>query len=109
MSTSPDGPVSRSEAFLPTCSLEMLGWRARLLQAVRRFFVDRGYLEVETPILSRDTVVDAHLDPFITRGAPQPHTDLFLQTSPEFAMKRLLAAGCTAIFQLCKVFRQGEA
>ena len=49
--------------FLPTASLEMLRRRAELLRQVRRFFEDRDFLEVETPILSRDTVVDRHLDP----------------------------------------------
>jgi lysyl-tRNA synthetase class 2 len=59
-------------------------------------------LEVETPILSADTVVDRHLDPFRVQ-------DWWLQTSPEFGMKRLLAAGAPAIYQIVRAFRQEEA
>lgn len=101
--------------FLPTMSPQALAARARLLQTVRRFFDERGYLEVDTPLLSADVVVDAWLEPIVVedRRDPQawrlPAEHLrYLQTSPEFAMKRLLAAGCTAIYQLGKVFRHGE-
>lgn len=105
--TSPD--------FLPTATLATLQQRARLRAVVRRFFDEAGYWEVETPILSHDIVVDAWLEPFVThfhadpvasRGAAVP---LYLQTSPEFGMKRLLAAGATAIYQVGKVFRNGES
>ncbi|MDX1948791.1 MAG: amino acid--tRNA ligase-related protein [Pirellulaceae bacterium] len=100
-------------SFLPTATLDMLRRRAELLARMRHFFAVRDFLEVETPILSHDVVVDRHLDPLgvtlfrdprePTRGQP-----LWLQTSPEFGMKRLLAAGATAIFQITKVFRGGE-
>jgi len=98
--------------FLPTASLEMLRKRAELLARVRRFFVERDFLEVETPLLSHDTVVDRHLDPlsvtlFSDSRQAERGPKLWLQTSPEFAMKRLLAAGATAIFQVCKAFRGG--
>jgi lysyl-tRNA synthetase class 2 len=93
--------------FLPTADLEMLRLRAKLLAAVRRFFDVRGYWEVETPILSHDIVVDAHLDPFVVPAGYRGR-DLYLQTSPEFAMKRLLAAGADAIYQIAHVFRHGE-
>ncbi|HHH39874.1 MAG TPA: EF-P lysine aminoacylase GenX [Sedimenticola sp.] len=89
----------------------MLEVRAGLLDGVRRFFRARGVLEVETPILSAATGTDPALEPFVTRylgpGAPggQP---LYLQTSPEFPMKRLLAAGSGDIFQVAHAFRQGE-
>src|SRR5262249_19731814 len=112
--------AASSPDFLPTASLAALRLRAELLDEVRRFFRKRGYLQVETPVPSHDTVVDAHLDPlciprppcplraFVIPGAAaQPH-DLFLQTSPEFHMKRLLAAGATAIFQVARVMRRGE-
>jgi lysyl-tRNA synthetase class 2 len=91
----------------PTCSIEMLQLRSRLLAAVRVFFTDRGYLEVETPLLSHDIVVDAHLEPFtIRQGAGD--VPLYLQTSPEAGMKRLLAAGSGSIFQITRSFRRGE-
>lgn len=69
---------------------------------------------METPILSADIVVDAWLEPFVADFLPQPQDwskggyPRYLQTSPEFAMKRLLGAGATAIYQLGKVFRNGE-
>lgn len=98
---------------LPSCSLEMLSHRAELLKRLRRFFDDRGFLEVETPTLSRDSVIDEHLDPlrvtlFADPREPQVGDTLWLQTSPEFGMKRLLAAGATAIYQICRAYRGGE-
>ena len=82
--------------------------RADLLQALRRFFCDRGFMEVETPLISQGTVPDPGIDVFRLPGeGDQP--DRYLQTSPESAMKRLLAAGSDDIFQICKAFRQGEA
>lgn len=93
--------------FLPTARLGTLQLRARVLAAIRSFFDQRGYFEVDTPLLSQDRVIDANIEPFIVpRGFAG--LDLFLQTSPEFAMKRLLAAGARAIYQLDKVFRRGE-
>jgi lysyl-tRNA synthetase class 2 len=99
--------------FLPSASLEMLRRRAELLKQVRRFFDDRGFLEVETPVLSRDTVVDRHLDPlsvtlFADARQPGVGQQLWLQTSPEFGMKRLVAAGAKAIYQITRAFRGGE-
>ncbi len=100
----------------PTASLIQLQRRALLLAGVRDFFRHRGYWEVETPLLSRDIVVDAHLDPFFVPAGECPAGDsghgsagYYLQTSPEFAMKRLLAAGAEAIFQVTRGFRQGES
>jgi lysyl-tRNA synthetase class 2 len=75
--------------------------RARLLAAVRRFFSDSDYLEVETPIRIPAPAPEIHID-------AMPSGDLFLQTSPELCMKRLLAAGHPRIFQICKCFRAGE-
>jgi lysyl-tRNA synthetase class 2 len=97
--------------FLPTASWENLRLRAEMLRRLREFFHSRGFLEVETPILSADTVVDRHLEPFYTDvpgAADKPPRRFWLQTSPEFAMKRLLAAGAKAIYQISRVFRQGE-
>lgn len=96
--------------FLPTASWQNLRLRAGLLRQLREFFDRRGFLEVETPVLSADTVVDRHLDPFALQVGPnsgRPQT-FWLQTSPEFAMKRLLAAGAEAIYQVSRVFRQEE-
>src|SRR5688572_17624010 len=96
--------------FQPTADVATLRRRAELLRATRRFFDERGFLEVETPIVSHDTVVDRHLDPLETevRGVGAPRR-MFLQTSPEFAMKRLLTApGIGSIYQITKAFRQEE-
>jgi elongation factor P--(R)-beta-lysine ligase len=91
--------------FRPSASWEHLRLRADLLRRLREFFHRRGFLEVETPILSADTVVDRHLDPFSVTAHGRT---LWLQTSPEFGMKRLLAAGGPAIYQVSRVFRQDE-
>jgi len=75
--------------------------RARLIQALRSFFIDREYLEVETPIRIPAPAPEAHIDAVIT-------DDWFLQTSPELCMKQMLAAGYSRIFQICKCFRHKE-
>ena len=94
--------------WLPSASPEHLAVRADLLRVLRRFFVDRGVLEVDTPLLSQGTIPDAGIDIFRLPGEADER-DRYLQTSPESAMKRLLAAGSGDIFQICKAFRQGEA
>ena len=94
----------------PTCSLAMLRLRAQMLQQIREFFADRQVLEVETPLLGQAIGTDPQLQFFSTQyGLPSHEQRLFLQTSPEFAMKRLLAAGSGSIYQICKAFRNGEA
>ncbi len=96
------------EDFRPTASWPVLRLRAELLKKTRAFFDARGYLEVETPVLCSETVVDRHIDPFVINpGWSAP--PLYLQSSPEACMKRLLAAGGNAIFQIARVFRRGEA
>ena len=99
--------------FRPTADWNMLKRRAEMLQRIRRFFEERAFLEVETPLLSHDTVIDRHLDPLavtLFSDPREPHIGerLWLQTSPEFGMKRLLAAGAPSIFQISKAFRGGE-
>ena len=98
------------EAWQPTCSVAMLQSRARLLTKIRAFFLEKLVLEVETPLLSHTIGTDPQLAFFATDYClpPRLHT-LFLQTSPEFAMKRLLAAGSGSIYQICKAFRNGES
>ena len=75
--------------------------RARIIQAVRSFFIERQYLEVETPIRIPAPAPEAHINAVATG-------DWYLQTSPELCMKRLLAAGFPRIFQICKCFRHKE-
>lgn len=80
-----------------------------MLACIRRFFAERSVLEVETPLLSQTIGTDPQLEFFTTQYyLPPSQQKLFLQTSPEFAMKRLLAAGSGSIYQICKAFRNGE-
>lgn len=92
-----------SDAWLPTASNAVLHKRAELYRSIREFFHTRNVLEVETPSISRYGVTDPHIASLTVTGRG------WLQTSPEFAMKRLLAAGSGCIFQICKAFRDGEA
>lgn len=99
--------------FRPTANWQRLRLRADLLARARAFFARDGFLEVETPLLSADTVVDRHLDPLVVTLPDDPRTPqagrpLWLQTSPEFGMKRLLAAGGEAIYQITRAFRAAE-
>lgn len=100
------------EIWQPTASLSMLKTRAKILEKIRTFFATRNVLEVETPLLSHGTVTDPfiHSIPVQYSPAGSKHTEtLYLQTSPEYAMKRLLAAGSGSIYQICKAFRNGES
>ena len=90
----------------PATSFEVLKTRARMLQGIRAFFAEQNVLEVETPSMAKSSITDPHLHSFQTRFAGQ---NLYLQTSPEFFMKRLLAAGSGDIYQLARVFRDEES
>lgn len=93
----------------PTGTIETLRERARCLADIRSFFAERGVLEVETPVLGHGGSADLHLDSLsLTATTPMGRERLWLQTSPEFHMKRLLAAGSGPIFQLARSFRDGE-
>ncbi len=103
--------MSEVPKYLPTASIEALRKRAELLHRLRSFFDERDFIEVQTPILSRDTVIDRHID-LLSLEMTWPDDDMpnrwYLQSSPEAAMKRLLSAGMKKIYQVGPVFRAGE-
>lgn len=86
-------PLSRKKFFLER--------RARMIQAIRHFFISHDYLEIETPCRIPAPAPEEHIDA-VSSG------DWFLRTSPELCMKRMLAAGYPRLFQICKCFRDGE-
>lgn len=100
-----------TDVWKPTANIDVLRQRAAIIRSIRLFFYNRNVLEVETPSLSANTITDPYLEAMSTQ-----HTEpgasvskkLYLQTSPEYAMKRLLAAGSGDIFQICKSFRDDE-
>ena len=114
--------------FRPTAPLENLRRRAVLYRILRSFFDARNFVETSTPTLSRDVVVDRFVEAipvklnkswrecddfsstrfYSPEVARREETTFYLQTSPEFAMKRLLAAGMDAIYQLAPAYRQGD-
>lgn len=89
----------------PSAEIETLRQRALLIARVRAFFSERHYLEVETPIMGHYGITDPYLDNIKAEFRSNNH---WLQTSPEYPMKRLLAAGSGPIFQLARVFRDDE-
>ncbi|WP_153447805.1 elongation factor P--(R)-beta-lysine ligase [Vibrio algicola] len=95
----------------PSASIPQLQQRAQVIQRIRAFFSERNVLEVDTPAMSHATVTDVHLHTFKTEfvGPDYAHGQtVFLMTSPEFHMKRLLAAGSGCIYQINKAFRNEE-
>ncbi|WP_440872834.1 elongation factor P--(R)-beta-lysine ligase [Vibrio diabolicus] len=95
----------------PTASIDQLRQRATLIASIRQFFADRQVMEVDTPAMSHATVTDIHLHTFQTEFVGPGYADgskLFFMTSPEFHMKRLLAAGSGCIYQINKAFRNEE-
>jgi len=99
--------ASEPADWRPTATLEVLRLRAQLLGQLRAHFASTGALEVETPVLVRAAVTDVHLESLGVHRADGTRIG-FLQTSPEYAMKRLLCAGAPDIFQVARVFREGE-
>lgn len=95
-------------SYTATGTLSMLRQRAAVLAAIRSFFASRGVLEVETPALSPSGVTDPALENVTAQVRSLGAAPHYLHTSPEFAMKRLLAAGSGDIYQLCRVFRDDE-
>ncbi len=87
----------------PTAHLETLKFRSQVIQHIRQFFAERSVLEVDTPLLGASTASDPHISSF-----QLAHYPLYLQTSPEFPMKRLLAAGSGCIYQISKALRMDE-
>lgn len=92
---------SSNEDWRPTATLSALRERSVFLNKVRQFFAEREVLEVDTPLLCARAVTDPYIQAFASDGK-------FLQTSPEYAMKRMLAAGYGSMYQICKAFRQEE-
>lgn len=95
-------PQPNHHPFAPTASLAAIRQRAALLRKLRAFFDDRGFFEVETPLLASQIIPELHIEPVSVAS------NAFLQASPELHMKRLLAAGATTIYQVTRSFRQGE-
>ena len=95
------------EGWRPSAGIERLRLRAELLRRAREHFAATGTLEVETPVLVRAAVTDTHLESLEVRRADGSLAG-YLHTSPEYAMKRLLAAGAPDIYQIVHVFREGE-
>lgn len=98
-----------SQSYAPSMSLEMAHRRAQMLAQIRQFFAEREVLEVQTPLMSQAGNTDVFVPSISTnvtvQDKPQTH---YLHTSPEFAMKRMLASWRVAIYQICPVFRDNE-
>ena len=113
MSASLPVSLARSPAWSPHVYADrrpFLVARSRIAAAVRRWFDAGGFLEVDTPVLGRSPGNEAHLEAFATElvGPDGGVSRFYLHTSPEFAMKKLLAAGEPRLFTLARVFRNGE-
>ncbi|BGI51215.1 MAG: elongation factor P--(R)-beta-lysine ligase [Arsenophonus endosymbiont of Ceratovacuna japonica] len=103
--------MSKKINWQPNASINNLLKRSNIITKIRHFFINRGVIEVETPILSKFTVTDIHISPFKTKFiSPRINnsTKLYMITSPEYHMKRLLAAGSGPIYQIIKTFRNEE-
>lgn len=101
-------PEPLAVEWQPSAELQRLRDRAALLASLRSFFQDRQVMEVETPLLCSTGVTDPSIEPFVVTGGEALSAPRYLQTSPEYAMKRLLAAGSGPIYQITRAFRDGE-
>ena len=102
---SPDPTLSESSTAPPAA----LQARAELYRRIREFFHRRQVLEVETPLLCSSGVTDPAIEPLVVERGGSLSAPRFLQTSPEYAMKRLLVEGSGAIYQIARAFRDGES
>lgn len=93
----------------PSADVAMLLRRAQLLASIRTFFAAHGVIEVDVPVLARATVTDPNIESFIVSSPAASAEKYYLMTSPEFYMKRLLAADCGPIYYLGRAFRAGDA
>ncbi|MBW7470598.1 EF-P lysine aminoacylase EpmA [Marinobacter sp. M216] len=100
--------MTENPVWQPSASQAVLKSRAQQLAFVRGFFAERRVLEVETPVLAQHGVTDVNLDGVFADVSAMGRRGGWLQTSPEYHMKRLLAAGSGSIYQISKVFRNGE-
>ncbi len=104
MCPAPDD-AALNQSWRSSATLELMRKRARMLQAIRAFFAARDVLEIETPLLASAPVTDAHLDSISVNAGDQP---MYLNTSPEYCMKRFVSEHRCSVYQICKSFRQGE-
>ncbi|MDR3110059.1 MAG: EF-P lysine aminoacylase GenX [Planctomycetaceae bacterium] len=89
-------------------NIKNLKQRAVIIRDIRTFFDERGFTEVATPLLSAEAIADRFVEPLVVNDSSLPRTPMFLQTSPELPMKRLLAEGMESIYQLGQVWRSGD-
>jgi len=96
-------------SWQPVASLELIKKRAALLRQIRGFMESRDILEVDTPLLSHFAISEPYIQSMVTANALNKNTPLYLHTSPEYCMKRLLATGAGSIYQITHVFRDEES
>lgn len=101
--------MTSGSSWRPTASLDIIKKRAALLWQIRDFMDRHDILEVDTPILSHSAVTDPYIQSLQTRHAFEQGTPLYMHTSPEYCMKRLLAAESGSIYQITHVFRDEES
>lgn len=101
--------VRPTDRWRPVAGVDIARLRASMLDAARNYFASENVLLVDTPALSLSAVSDPNIESVLARLKLDPDVDYFLHTSPEYPMKRLLAAGFPDIGQICRVFRDGES